>query len=334
MPGERVKARITGIGKYLPKKILSNKELESIVETSDEWIYSRTGMRERRIAAEGETTSSMGTAAAKKALAQASVEPESIDLILCATCTPDTLLSNTACLIQQELGALSAGAIDIQAACSGLLYGLSMAKAYIESGIYQRVLVVAPEKISSITNYKDRTTCVLFGDGAAACLVEGKGKGLLINDIELGADGNQAGLLTIPAGGSNQKASLETVSSDMHYIQMEGREVFKHAVRRMESAAQLCIKKAGLSENDITWLVPHQANIRIIEAMAKRFQVPMDRVYVTIHKYGNTSASSVGIALAELTDEAPYKEGEHILLVVFGAGFTWAAGILTPTNGE
>jgi len=329
-----VKARITGIGKYVPKKVLSNKDLEDIVETSDEWIFTRTGMRERRIAEPHETTSYMGAEASRVALGKAGIEAHQLDLIICATCTPDTLLANTACLIQRELEAAGSGAVDIQAACSGLMYGLSMAKAFVEAGTYKKILVVAPEKISSITNYKDRTTCVLFGDGAAACVVQDEGSGFYIDDIELGADGNQADLLTIPAGGCKLPASMETVSEDMHYIQMEGREVFKHAVRRMESAAKLCIEKAGLSEGDITWLVPHQANIRIIESMAKRFQVPMERVFITIQKYGNTSASSVGIALSELTETEPLSPGEHILLLVFGAGFTWAAGILTPTEKE
>lgn len=329
-----MKARITGIGKYVPKKILSNKDLEKIVDTSDEWIFTRTGMRERRIGEAHETSSYMGAAASREALQAAGIEPHELELIICATCTPDTPLVNTACLIQKELEAFGAGAIDIQAACSGFMYGLSMAKAFVESGKYKKILVIAPEKLSSITNYKDRTTCVLFGDGAAACVVSDRGKGFFIDDIELGADGTQSNLLSIPAGGCKMPASMETVSADMHYIQMEGKEVFKHAVRRMESAAKLCIEKAGLSEEDITWLVPHQANIRIIEAMAKRFKIPMERVFITIQKYGNTSASSVGIAFAELTKEKELASGEHVLLLVFGAGFTWAAGILTPTDKE
>ncbi len=323
------KARIVGTGSYVPEKVLNNQDLERMVETSDEWIVTRTGMKERRIARADEYTSDMGVIAAQRALENAGISPDEVDLILVATLTPDFTFPSTACLIQARLNLTKASALDIQAACTGYIYALSVAKAFIESGSYKNVLVVAAEKLSSIVNYKDRNTCVLFGDGAAACVVSGTGKGLAIREVSLGADGEQAELLVLPAGGSRCPASQETVAQDLHFIKMEGKEVFKHAVRRMENASKECLDRAGLSEQDISWLVPHQANMRIIEAIAKRFQVPMERVYMTLHKYGNTSASSVGIALDELLRETPVKSGDNLLLTAFGAGLTWGASLLT-----
>lgn len=327
----RPKARIAGLGSYLPEKVLTNQDLEKMVETSDEWITSRTGMKERRIAAENEYTSDMGYKAAQKAIEKAKIAPESIDLILFATLTPDYLFPSTACLIQERLGAVHAAAVDLQAACTGFIFALSMAKAYVEAGMHQTILVVASEKLSSIVDYKDRNTCILFGDGAAACIITGSKKegGYQIDHVTLGADGGEANLLYLPAGGSKNPSCLETVTKGMHFLQMDGKEVFKHAVRRMESAMKECLAKASLSEKDIGYLVPHQANIRIIEAIAKRFEVPKERVFLTIHKYGNTSASSVGIALEELTEQTMIKQGEHLLLFAFGAGLTWGAALLT-----
>lgn len=323
------KAKIVGVGSYLPEKILSNTDLEKMVETTDEWITSRTGMKERRLAAENECTSDMGYEAAKRAIQDAGIEPKEIDLILFATITPDYTFPSTACLIQKKLGATRAAAMDVQAACTGYIYALSTAKAYIESGQYQTILIVAAEKLSSIVNYEDRNTCVLFGDGASACIVSRGRKGYTIENVSLGCDGEQAELLILPAGGSKQPASMETVKNGLHFLQMEGKEVFKHAVRRMESAVKECLDAAGLEEEGISWMVPHQANIRIIESLAKRFKVDKERVYLTIHKYGNTSASSVGIALDELLKEKEVKEGERIVLFAFGAGLTWGAAALT-----
>ena len=327
-------ARIIGTGRYLPERVLSNQDLEEMVETSDEWIVTRTGMKERRLAREDEFTSDMGYAAAVQALEAAHIAPEAIDLILVATLTPDYVFPSTACLLQSRLKAVNAAAVDVQAACTGYIYALSQAKAFIESGLYKNILVVASEKLSSIVNYKDRNTCVLFGDGASACVVSDRGDGLLIRDTCLGADGELAALLILPAGGSRQPATSETVASNLHFLQMEGKEVFKHAVRRMEMASKMCLDRAGLAESDISWLIPHQANMRIIEAIAKRFDVPMQRVFLTIHKYGNTSASSVGIALDELIREHSLKEGENVLLTAFGAGLTWGASVLTWTKEE
>ena len=322
-------ARITGTGIYLPERILSNQDLEKMVETTDEWIVSRTGMKERRIARSDEFTSDMGAKAALAALEDAGILPEDIDFILVATLTPDYQFPSTACLIQQMIGAKKAASLDIQAACTGYIYALSIAKSFIESGMYKNILVIAAEKLSAITNYKDRSTCVLFGDGASACVVSEKGKGLSIQSVQLGSDGEQAQLLLMPAGGCRAPASAETVASDLHYIQMAGNEVFKHAVRRMESACKECIDAAGIDELDISWVVPHQANIRIIDAIAKRFKhLPADRIYKTVQKYGNTSASSVGIALHELRKEQTIAVGERILLTAFGSGFTWGAALL------
>lgn len=322
-------ARIISTGSYVPKKVLTNKDLEQMVETSDEWIVTRTGMKERRLAAENEFTSDMGYEAALCALEKCALSPSDIDLILVATLTPDYVFPSTACLLQHRLGAVNAAAVDIQAACSGYIYGLSMAKAYVESGIYRNILIVASEKLSSIVNYKDRNTCVLFGDGASSCIVSNQGKGLFINDACLGADGEQAELLILPAGGSKVPASHSSVEDSLHFLRMEGKEVFKHAVRRMEAASNLCLERCKLTGDQIKWYVPHQANMRIIEAIAKRFDVPMERVYLTIHKYGNTSASSLGIALDELLKEHPPQLKDHFLLTAFGAGLTWGASILT-----
>lgn len=325
-------AKIIGTGSYLPEKVLTNQDLERVVETSDEWIVSRTGMRERRIARADEYTSDMGTAAARAAIEDAGLSVDQIDFILVATLTPDYPFPSTACLIQKALGAKRASGVDIQAACAGYLYLLSMAKSFVESGAYKNVLVIAAEKLSSITNYKDRSTCILFGDGASACVVSGespRGKGLVIESIQLGADGEQADLIMMPAGGSRQPACAESVAQEMHFIKMAGNEVFKHAVRRMEAACKECLDAAGLKETEISWLIPHQANLRIIDAIAKRFEhLPPERIFKTVQKYGNTSASSVGIALDELLKGAPLKVGEKILLTAFGAGLTWGAAVV------
>jgi len=323
------KAKIVGTGSYLPDKILSNADLERIVETSDEWITTRTGMKERRIASSVETTSFMGAQAAKKALSEASLTAELIDLIIVATITPDFPFPSTASLIQADLGAINAGAMDVQAACSGYIYGLSLAKAYVESGMYKHILVIASEKLSSFTDYQDRSTCVLFGDGASAAVVSSEGLGFSIKGVVLGADGTQKDLLYLPAGGSSCPASEESVQKRLHFIKMEGKETYKHAVRRMEAAATLCLEKVGCHQDQISYMIPHQANMRIIEGLAKRFDVSLEKVYITIHKYGNTSASSCGIALDELVREKPFQKGENLLLVAFGAGLTWGASVLT-----
>jgi 3-oxoacyl-[acyl-carrier-protein] synthase III len=328
----KIVARIIGTGSYLPERVLTNQDLEQMVETSDEWIISRTGMKERRIARADEFASDMGVHAAKKALQAAAKRAQEIDLILVATSTPDFIFPSTATLIQRILQAPQAAAFDFQAACTGYLYGLSIAKGYIEAGLYQNILLIASEKLSSIVNYKDRNTCVLFGDGAAAAVVSGEGVGLSIQEVCLGADGEVAELLMLPAGGCRRPASLETVQNCGHYIVMEGKEVFKHAVRRMEHAAKECLIKADMSEDAIDWLIPHQANERIIDAIAKRFSIAEEKVFKTVHKYGNTSASAIAIALDELIRKQKIEPGDNMLLVAFGAGFTWGASILTMTG--
>lgn len=322
-------AKIIGTGSYLPEKVLSNFDLEKIVNTTDEWITSRTGMKERRIASKDECSSDMGVKAAQKALNQAKVAPEKIDLVLVATLTPDYLFPSTACIIQSQLKLESAAAMDIQAACSGYIYALSIAKSFIVSGQYQNILLVASEKLSSIVDYEDRATCVLFGDGAAACVISSEGKGLVIRETVLGCDGDQSKILIMPGGGSKNPTSRETVDQKMHFIKMEGKEVFKHAVRRMESSSKQCIERSGLTEEQIHWLIPHQANIRIIDAIAKRFSIDNDKVYITVDKYGNTSASSVGIALDELLKEKKLSSGDNVLLTAFGAGLTWGSTVLS-----
>lgn len=328
------RARVTGIGSYLPEKVLSNADLEKIVETSDEWIFTRTGMKERRIAAEGEYTSDLGVQAAKQAMEQAGVGPEDVDFVLFATATPDRLLPGASSFLQAKLGLTRAGAIDVQAACTGYLYGLSMAKAFIESGTYKNILLIAADRLSSFIDYEDRATCVLFGDGAGASVISAEGPGYEIGRVCLGADGEQADLITVLAGGSAAPPTQKTLHERLHYIRMNGREVFKHAVRRMERTSQEALEAEGLTGDDISWMIPHQANFRIIESLAKRFGIPLEKVYMTIHKYGNTSASSVAIALNELLNEKAGKivDGNRLLLTAFGAGLTYGSTVLTKVS--
>ena len=323
------KARIVGTGSYLPERVLTNCELEQMVDTSDEWIFTRTGMKERRLARGDEYTSHMGASAARSALADAGLRAEELDFILVATLTPDYVFPSTACLIQEQIGASRAAGVDIQAACSGYLFALSIAKSWIEAGVYKNILVIASEKLSAITNYQDRSTCVLFGDGAAACIVSAEGRGMSLESLRLGSDGGQAELLMLPAGGCRLPASSETVAGGLHFIRMAGNEVFKHAVRRMETACRECLDAAQVSETEITWLIPHQANARIIDAIAKRFEhLPPERIFKTVHKYGNTSASSVGIALDEMKRQHGIHPEDQILLTAFGSGLTWGAVLL------
>lgn len=321
-------AKIIGIGSYLPERVLTNKDLEKMVDTSDEWIVTRTGVRERRIAKKDEASSDLGVLAAKEAILDANISEDDVDLIIVATLTPDYMFPSTACMIQKKLKAFNAAAVDIQAACSGYIYALSFAKALIEKKVYKNILIVASEKLSSIVDYEDRSTCVLFGDGASSCIVSLEGEGFEIKSVSLGADGEQSDLLIMPAGGSKNPTSLETLKNRDHYIKMSGKEVFKHAVRRMLLASENCLKLAEIEEKDIDWVIPHQANKRIIEAIAKRFKhLDKNKIFQdVIEKYGNTSASSVGIALDEIKKNI--KKGEKILITAFGAGFTWGGCVL------
>lgn len=325
----KVVATITAIAAHLPQKVLSNADLEKMVETSDEWIMTRTGIQERRLAAIDEFPSTMGAHAAKRALEKAKLSKLDVDAILCCTMTPDFICPSTAAIIQHSIGAVNACCLDIQAACTGFLYGLSIAKAWVEAGAFKNVLVIATEKNSAFVDYKDRNTCVLFGDGSGAALVQAGGSGYLIQNVVLGADGSESNLIQIPAGGSRNPASTTTHSAGEHYMKMNGKEVFKHAVRRMELSAKECLDNAGIKEEEVAWLIPHQANIRIIEAMAKRFNIPWERTLRTIQKYGNTSSATIPITLAELDEyKAPHK-GEHLLLTAFGAGLTWGSSVIT-----
>lgn len=334
MNDSMVKARLIGLGSYVPQKILTNQDLEKLVDTSDEWIFTRTGIRERHIAAEGEYPSDMGVAAAQKALERCGVSAEEIDLIITPTMLPDYTSPSTAALIQHRLGATRAAAFDISAACSGYLYALSVAKAYVESGVYRRVLIVATETMSRLMDYTDRTTCVVFGDGASASVIAGEGAGFAIDGVCLGADGATSQLAWVPGGGARRPASHQTVDQRLHCFRMEGKEVFKQAVRRMEAVSRQCLLQCGLTEADVAWVVPHQANSRIIEAMAKRFCEGETQVYNVIERYGNTSAASVPIALDDLLQEQRLEVGQRLLLTAFGAGLTWGAAVLTKVAGE
>ena len=315
---------IIGTGSYVPEKILTNKDLENMMDTSDEWITTRTGIKERRIAREDESTSDMSYEAALKALEDAGVKPEELDLIIVASVTPDMAFPATACLIQDRLGAKKAGAFDLEAGCSGFVYGLSVGWQFVATGLYDKVLVVGAETLSRIINWDDRNTAVLFGDGAgAAVLAPVDEPGIL--SCELGSRGDGGELLKMEAGGSRTPASLDTVKQKKHSIYMAGNEVYKFAVRIMGEASLKVIEKAGLSKEDIDYFIPHQANIRIIDSARKRLGLPKEKVFVNLDKYGNTSSASVAIALDEAVKENKISKGDNIVLVSFGAGLTWAA---------
>ena len=319
---------IVGLGSYLPEQVLTNQDLEKLVETSDEWIRSRTGIRERRILPEGMATSDMALEAGRRALADAGVDPEEVDCIIVATVTPDTVFPSVANRVQDRLGAKKAAAFDISAACPGFLYGMTVGSQMIASGLYGTVLVIGAEALSRITDYQDRNTCVLFGDGAGAAVLRpvAKGKGLLSSI--LGSDGSGADLLYLPAGGSRLPASHETVEKRQHYLYMNGSEVFKFAVRIMEEASLQALEKAGLAPDDVDFFVPHQANIRIIDSARRRLGVDMDRVVVTLDLLGNTSSASIPVALEKAVREGRIHDGDVVVAVAFGAGLTWAASVL------
>ena len=326
MVGSDFQVCIAGTGSYVPERVLTNEELAKRVDTSDEWIFTRTGIRERRIAAEGEFTSHMASHAARKALEQAGLEASEVQLIIVATITPDTLTPATACYVQQQLGASKAVAFDISAACSGFLYAMKISKRMIADGAFENALIIGAEKLSAFVNWEDRTTCVLFGDGAGAAVLRraAPGEGSILA-TEMGTDGNLTHLLNIPGGGSACPITESNVNDHLVTLAMQGKEVFKHAVNRMKEAAETVIRRAGLEAGDIACVIPHQANLRIIDAIAERLEVPDGRVFVNLDKYGNTSAAAVAIALDEASRSGAFKRGDHIVMVVFGAGLTWAA---------
>lgn len=319
---------ILGTGKYVPDRVLTNQQLEQMVETNDEWITSRTGIKERRIASETQASSDLAYEAAVKALAAANVAAEDLDLIVVATITPDMAFPSTACILQEKLGAKKAAAFDLSAACSGFIYGLANASSLIATGMYRHALVVGAECLSKITDYTDRNTCILFGDGAGAVVLGEVPEGRGFRSFELGADGSGGELLRISGGGSRNPASHTSIDEKLHYIYMAGRDVFKFAVRIMGTAAEEALRKAGLGKEDVDLLVPHQANIRIIQSALERLELPEDKCVVNVDKYGNVSAASIPIALAEAVEEGRVSEGDVIVLVGFGGGLTWGASAL------
>ena len=321
-------AGILGLGSYVPDKIVTNKDLEKMVDTTDEWIVARTGIHERRIVAQDEATSDIATKAAQIALADAGITASELDLIIVATVTPDMAFPSSACLVQKNLGAMNAAAFDLTAVCSGFVYGLVVASQFIKSGTYRKILIIGAETLSKITDWTDRNTSIVFGDGAGAVILGETQPGCGILGMNLGADGTGGDLLKLPAGGSRQPASAQTVSDRLHYISMNGTEVFKFAVKIMGESAIKALEDAKLSPADITYLVPHQANIRIIQSAAKRLGLPMDKVIVNVDKYGNTSAASIPIALTEAVQSGKIKNGDVLVLVGFGGGLTWAASVI------
>ncbi len=319
---------ITGVGSCVPDRVLSNADLERLVETSDEWITTRTGIRERRIAGDGQATSDLATEAARRALADAGVRAEDVDLIIVATVTPDMPFPSTACLVQHRLGATRAAAFDIEAACSGFVYALDIASHFVASHTYDVVLVIGAEKMSSVVDWTDRNTCVLFGDGAGAAVLQNRPSAHGLLTTCLGSDGGKASLLELPAGGSACPATAETVAARRHYLRMDGKETFKNAVNAMVTAANHALGRCGIGIERIQCIIPHQANQRILTAVAERLGARPEQVFSNVEKYGNTSAASVGIALDEAVKSGRIRRGDLVLLVVFGAGLTWGAAVI------
>jgi 3-oxoacyl-[acyl-carrier-protein] synthase III len=322
---------IIGTGSHMPERVMTNDDLAKIVDTSDEWIATRTGIRARRIAAEGEATSDLAAAAARNALAMAGVKAEELDLIIVATVTPDMFFPSTACLVQRKIGAENAVCFDISAACSGFLYAMQTARHYLNGGPRKTALVIGAEKLSSLINWQDRNTCVLFGDGAGAVVLRSDesadAPGRVISSV-MGSDGKLADLLKVPGGGSALPVTPENVGSRPNTIHMEGRETFKHAVTRMCQASERALKEAGLTAKDVALVIPHQANARIIAVIADRLGVPEDRMFINLDKYGNTSAATIPVALDEANRSGRIKRGDVLLLVAFGGGFTWASAVV------
>ncbi len=323
-----IRAQIIGWGAYVPRRVVTNADIAELVDTSDEWIVERTGIRERRLAAPEETTASMAIAAAERALASASADPLAIDLIIVATATPDYMFPATACLVQRGIGASRAAAFDLGAGCSGFIYALAMGAHAIEAGACRQVLVIGAETLSRITNWSDRGTCVLFGDGAGAVLLGQAHNPGGILATHLGADGAGADWLILPAGGSRKPASAETVAQNLHTIQMDGQKVFRFATKIIPDATRKVLERVGLSVADVDVVIAHQANARILQAAAERLGVPTEKMYANIDRYGNTSAASIPIALCEAADEGRLQPGQRVVLVGFGAGLTWGAALV------
>lgn len=320
---------IASLGAYLPSKVLTNQDLEKMVDTSDEWITTRTGIKERRIAEENQASSDLAYEAAKEALRKANIKPEELDLIIVCGVTFDYPFPATACILQDRLGASRAGALDIEAGCTGFIYSLAVAYGFVATGKCDKVLVVGSDVLSKVTDWQDRSTCILFGDAAGAAIVTPyQGQGELL-EFYLRSDGSKTEDLLIPAGGSRMPASRETVEKRLHYMKMNGPEVFRFAVRVLEDAVNSVLEKVkGVSKEDIALVIPHQANIRIVEAAARRLEMPMEKFYINVHRYGNTSAASIPVAFYEALQEGRVKQGDYVLLVGFGAGLTWGAYLI------
>jgi 3-oxoacyl-[acyl-carrier-protein] synthase III len=319
------RAHVTGWGRYAPAQVLTNADLERMVDTSDEWIVSRTGIRERRVAAAHETTASMGAVAGLRAIRTAGIEPDDIDLILLATLTPDYWMPSTAALVKEAIGNTKATAFDVMAACSGFVYGFATAQAYIQAGLAQHVLVIGAELLTRFLDYTDRSTCILFGDGAGAVVLSASDEPGGALGIEMTTEPRGAYMIWLPAGGSKAPPSAGTIARGEHFVRMEGRETYRFATKTMATTALESIRRSGLQPADVDLFIPHQANARIIEAVAKGLDLPMDRMFINLDKYGNTSAASVPIALAEAVNEGRVKVGDNVTIVAFGAGFTSGA---------
>jgi 3-oxoacyl-[acyl-carrier-protein] synthase-3 len=319
---------ILGTGKYVPERILTNHDLEQMVDTNDEWIVSRTGMKERHIASSEEASSDLAFHAAQIAMKNAGITAEELGLIIIATVTPDMSFPSTACILQARLGAKNAAAFDLSAACSGFIYSLANASNFIAMGTYKYALVIGAECLSKITDYTDRNTCILFGDGAGAVVLGEVPEGRGFRSFELGADGTGGDLLKMSGGGSRCPVTAESLANKSHYIYMAGAEVFKFAVRIMGNAAEEALRKAGLTKKDINLLIPHQANIRIIQSALHRLDLSEDKCMINLHKYGNVSSASIPIALAEAAEEGRMKPGDCVVFVGFGGGLTWGASVL------
>ncbi len=319
---------ILGTGSYIPEKVITNADLAKIVDTTDEWIVTRTGMKERHQARPDEAASDMGAAAARKAMEAAGVTADQIGMIICASITPDMPFPSTACYVQRNIGAFNAFCMDITAACSGFIYSLELARNAIAAGQVDTALIIGTEKLTGVVDWQDRQTCVLFGDAAGAAVLGARGAPHGIRATALGSDGRLAELLMLPGGGSRHPTSPETIAQRLHYMKMSGRDVFKHAVTRMIEACQKAIAKAGLTVNDVDLVIPHQANLRIIEAIGHRLGVPNDRYFINLEKYGNISAASIPVALDEAVRAGRVKQGDTIVLVAFGGGFTWGSAVL------
>jgi 3-oxoacyl-[acyl-carrier-protein] synthase-3 len=319
---------IIGTGSYVPERVLTNADLERMVDTSDAWITTRTGIKERRIAADGEHTSDLAAKAAMAAIENAGISAADIDLILVATVTPDMFFPSTACFVQAKIGAKKAACFDVSAACSGFLYAVEIAQQFITSHTYNTILVIGADKLSSIVDWKDRNTCVLFGDGAGAAILRHRGGGHGVIATHMGSNGDLADILYIPGGGCRFPITAENVDQRLNAIKMNGKETYKQAVTAMLTAAKSVLDQSGLKAEDLACIIPHQANLRIIEAIADRMKVPLDRFMVNLDRFGNTSAAAVAIALDEASRTGRMKVGDYVLLVVFGGGLTWASSVL------